>query len=357
MIQSIRFSNYRAFRSMEMHNVQPVTLISGRNNIGKSSILEGVFFFLGHRDPLIFSTLRRFRGLPTMVDSPRLWETEFNCMNSAIPGCISVMFEGAEQMSSLEFSRDDTFVIPPDADSTVVPLRTSGAATPDSYALKYVFSEDNEIQVSHCTVSGNGVPRLYSSTAASILPRSRFVNSAQLYSVSDELLAEELGRMELADRKEQVLNALRIVDPTVDDITPIVQPEGVQIYVKSGTKRLPIRLAGDGLNRVLYLILALSENPDTIVLIDEIETGFHYTMYPRLWEVVAKTAAISNCQVIATTHSYECISGASVGIQKAGRSDDFGYFRLGYDRNKGECAYQFSDDLLRTAIDMEVEVR
>ena len=78
-------------------------------------------------------------------------------MNSAIPGCISVMFEGAGQISSLEYSRDDSFVISPDADSTGVPLRVSGSTIPDSYALKYVFSKDNETQVSHCTVSGNGV--------------------------------------------------------------------------------------------------------------------------------------------------------------------------------------------------------
>ena len=43
------------------------------------------------------------------------------------------------------------------------------------------------------------------------------------------------------------------------------------------------------------------------ILIDEIETGFHYSMFDKLWEVIATTAKKNNCQIIATTHIYECM--------------------------------------------------
>lgn len=84
-----------------------------------------------------------------------------------------------------------------------------------------------------------------------------------------------------------------------------------------GEKLLPLKLAGDGICKLLFILLAIIANPNSIILIDEIETGFHYSKYPKLWEVIANPARDYNCQIIATTHSYECIDGAIDGAEAA----------------------------------------
>ena len=95
------------------------------------------------------------------------------------------------------------------------------------------------------------------------------------------------------------------------------------LYVKIDKKLFPLKLAGDGLNKLLFIVLSIISNPDSILLIDEIESGFHYSMYPKLWETIALAARENACQIIATTHSYECIAGAIDGIEKADRKSDF----------------------------------
>ena len=71
---------------------------------------------------------------------------------------------------------------------------------------------------------------------------------------------------------------------------------------------LLLKMVGDGVNRLLSILLTIMRNPgpNAVLLIDEIETGFHYSVYGRLWEAVMNTARENRCQVIATTHSYEC---------------------------------------------------
>lgn len=166
------------------------------------------------------------------------------------------------------------------------------------------------------------------------------------------------SKLELAGRKEGVLEVLRKMDRTLSDIAVLTVDGQPQLYAKAESVRLPMMLAGDGTNRLLYILLTILDTPDSVILIDEIERGFHYSMYPVLWDAVRHAAVSNNCQVIATTHSYECVSGAIESIQKVakGDSEDLCLFRL--ERNtKGRTAYRYSGDLLKYAMEANVEVR
>ncbi len=69
-------------------------------------------------------------------------------------------------------------------------------------------------------------------------------------------------------------------------------------------------------------------------------------MFPKLWEIVAQAACENDCQIIATTHSYECIVGAVDGIKQAGKNSAFCFYRLGKN-NTGSHVYRYSNDLLQ----------
>ena len=108
-----------------------------------------------------------------------------------------------------------------------------------------------------------------------------------------------------------------------------------QIYLRAAGQLLPVKLAGDGLNKLMFLLLSIMAHPGALLLIDEIETGVHYSAYADLWKSVAQMAEACGCQIIATTHSYECIVGAIEGLQAIGAGERFCYFRI--DR-QGETA-------------------
>ena len=92
-------------------------------------------------------------------------------------------------------------------------------------------------------------------------------------------------------------------------------------------------------------------------MIDEIDAGFHYSVYDKFWEAVMAVAKEQNCQVIATTHSYECLDSAVNTVKRVGMQDEFCYFRLGKNKKGESIAYRYSADLLSSATDDNLEVR
>ena len=73
--------------------------------------------------------------------------------------------------------------------------------------------------------------------------------------------------------------------------------------------QFPLKSFGDGALRVLGVALALVRSRDGFLLIDEAENGIHYSVQPEFWRMVLRTAHENNVQVIATTHSYDCVLG------------------------------------------------
>lgn len=53
MINSITLENFRGFKSFQT-DLKPITLFGGKNNSGKTSILEAVMFLFAHNDPNCF---------------------------------------------------------------------------------------------------------------------------------------------------------------------------------------------------------------------------------------------------------------------------------------------------------------
>ena len=57
---------------------------------------------------------------------------------------------------------------------------------------------------------------------------------------------------------------------------------------------------------MLGLALALAAAKGGVLLIDEIDTGLHYTVMEKMWQLVLETATRLDVQVFATSHSRDC---------------------------------------------------
>ena len=361
MIRSVSFQNFRGFKHLELPDLSPITLLSGKNNAGKSTVLEGIFLLVDYSDPMCFSKICNFRCLPVIPDFDILWKPLFYQLNTDEPIQI---FARLEYDTELVYYRADS--------SSSLPQDLKGM-TPDAmnrfmssaqgrYTLGYRFRQ-NEISYTESrrfVVRPDGLiasePTGFLDSLGrdrAVMPLTQIINSTITALQSP---VELFGRLELGGRKSEILRVLKKMDLAFSDITAITTNGQTQLYGNMGGKLLPMRLAGDGMNRLLFIMLSIIENPNSIILVDEIENGFHYSMYPMIWEAIANAAQKSNCQVIATTHSYECVAGAIEGIEKADMKDNFCFFRLAQEKN-GRCAHRFSYDVLRTALDAEMEVR
>ena len=109
------------------------------------------------------------------------------------------------------------------------------------------------------------------------------------------------------------------------------------------------------MNRLFELALGLvNVENGGVFLIDEIDSGLHFTTLVDIWRVVFDAAARLNVQVFATTHSWECIEA----FQKAATEhpEEGGLIRLERGED-GIRAESFSEEELAIITRESIEVR
>ena len=170
-------------------------------------------------------------------------------------------------------------------------------------------------------------------------------------------IAQWFGQLTLDDRKKYIIEALKAFDKAIVDVQTIVKGIIGYLYViMEDGRKIPLAYMGDGINRLLIVLLGILSNPNSIILIDEIENGFHYSMYEKIWKMLGQAAIENNCQIIANTHSKDMIHGAVEGLKEADLQDKFSYIRLGKIDDKVQ-AHVFDMNLVDYALNSEMEVR
>jgi AAA15 family ATPase/GTPase len=117
-------------------------------------------------------------------------------------------------------------------------------------------------------------------------------------------------------------------------------------------QRIPIGSMGDGIWRLLGVALALVSAREGVLLVDEIDTGLHYSVLVDMWRLVFETARSLEVQVFATTHSRDCYE-ALAAVTEANRTE-ISIQRI--ERGKVE-AIGFTEVEIRQAAERGLEVR
>ena len=112
---------------------------------------------------------------------------------------------------------------------------------------------------------------------------------------------------------------------------------------------------GEGITRLLFLVLNLVESEGGYLLIDEIDTGLHYSVMVKMWKLVVETARRLDIQVFATSHSLDCVQ-ALAGLYESEPDvrNDISLHRI----EKGaEVSIRYSADEILSAARRQVETR
>src|ERR1035441_6134308 len=115
------------------------------------------------------------------------------------------------------------------------------------------------------------------------------------------------------------------------------------------------RKISDGINRLLGICLGIGYYRNGMVLIDQIEDGFHYKILPALWESIYSLAEDFNVQLFISTHSGECME-AMLPIVKQ-HAQDICLLRATRTEKVGCTIDALSGEYLETALEQEFEVR
>jgi hypothetical protein len=209
--------------------------------------------------------------------------------------------------------------------------------------------------MSQFSLSQSGVALTHSKPITTETPFTQYLSSK--IHQSPQGLSEWFSLLVKKGKKAECIEVMKLLDPRVSDVSVLVFGGISGVFADIGlASPIAVNMLGDGMHKLMHIALVMFANPSGVILIDEIENGVHYSFLPRLWEVIGKLAVETQCQILATTHSYECIKAAEQLTTGEENPDQFGFVRL--DRVKGVVVPKaFDNDSFQYALEKEWEVR
>ena len=329
MITGFRIEGYRGFKSLQANQLGRINLLVGRNNAGKTSLMEALFIALARGNPTGLWQLLVTRG-EGFVDVPEPGRAIVQEMQVAhlFSGhapetgagfSIETQEDGKTQKTQVEIKPTDRNLTP--ALLQLLRLNES-AAGPTNVSLVISVSTDGAaplVQVP-LTIRG-GLRQDIAFNAAHLMGfPSRESLPPVVFKNSDPEPVNQLqaafGQIALSPEEDRLIKVLQIIEPKITRIANTgQQPVGVGwptrggfvVKMEGSETAIPIGSMGDGIWRLLSLALLFSRSKGGYVLVDEIDTGLHHSVMEKLWDFVYKSAELLNFQLFATTHSDDCV--------------------------------------------------
>lgn len=359
MIKSLKIENFKGFSELTLPCLKRITLLGGANNVGKSSVLESVFLLYSSRQQNFFIKQYRLRD----VLGGDSWSEFFYNLNTDKTMRISVNDEDNQYTLKCSikkgFHRDigknvQQIVLPnPGGNATAeITELGHGYSTVDSTSLEIILQKGKKNIYKAYLHSDPFHPITIDEQINEYLPNVTILPPDRRRTIDVRALSE----LNVKKKLNTVIKILKIIEPRIKDISLVQIGNASDIYVDIGlVKKMPIKMMGDGMIHLLSIILAMSRSADGILLIDEIENGLYYATTPSIWQGIYEAAVIFNCQIIASTHSYECLEAAFNAIPSK-QIEQFNYIRLERKKEKIK-AEEYDCDELKWAFERNVEVR
>ena len=355
-IANLSIDRFRALRHLEIKDLGRVNLITGRNNTGKSSVLEAlrilasngstseIYRILHHREEDIDESLDTivsslFSGFPPLGDISE-------------PIAISAKGAGRPHSLSLSIGR---FIEQREPDGIRHFIPEQPGVFPDIESVKRLIVK-TETGSRNRPLPTVGSPPAFDRTEE---PWISCVHISPQGSGRTDALGPLWDKIVLSDQEKDVVEALRIITPEIVRVSMIggtgsIQPRVAIARSTNIPRPMPLPSFGDGLNRLFGIVLSLVNARDGLLLIDEVENGMHHTVQVEVWRAIFRLARRLDIQVFATSHSWDSVES----FQKAASEDPEEGVLVRLSR-KGEDIIPtvFREDELAIATRDRIEVR
>jgi hypothetical protein len=335
MIKRLKIEGFRGFRHLSVNEFAQANLIVGKNNCGKTSLLEALRFLVSTDYMATLSNILIERN-----DSGGRNESRSESFGFAKP--VERLFFGCPEIdvTPVEAVVTDCHELEVVMSASLRPFEarmTPGQAVlpfPD-YAQDSVLTSSDLVPVLNVTrnsvkifeISLHSHPRVIRTFDEQLRPIGL---GSQVFVPPEGTRANELpflwDQVALTDAEADVIECLRLFDPRIQRIA-FLQGDASSRARKPMAKidgfprPIPLKIMGDGMNRALGIIMAMLNCKDGYVFIDEIENGIHYSVKVDVWKLLLESSQKWNIQIFATTHSWDSIEAFHAAMADLGTSD------------------------------------
>ncbi|PIE23514.1 MAG: hypothetical protein CSA62_06630 [Planctomycetota bacterium] len=349
MIESISIRNFKAIHELLDVPMAQVTLITGANNTGKTSLLEAIDLSRQLQDPQASIRSLGMRGQRPLPSNPAdLWAPLFADFDAAQ----EIRIDSTERVHGEEKVENASFAMSFKTDSKMLMAPGPNAVHergPDSELLPGRLEVEAEwaqgyFRGSHSITAAGNLQLFIESLQQAKSTRGNSILVHAGNTIGDpESMA--FGQLERDNKTGELVALLQRLEPAIQDLALIPIQNKAVLHVDVGLKtKIPIHQMGRGLHRLVSFALATMILPGAIALIDEIENGIYYEQMKSIWQGLVTTSKANGGQIIATTHSFECIAAAWEALSEMG-SKDFQLLRLERDKNGIRAVPMDADDI------------
>jgi AAA15 family ATPase/GTPase len=312
MLKELHISNYRLFDDLTIPELGQVNLIAGKNNTGKTALLEAVRILVARGGSTTVNHLLKTRGefTPSRFDS----------------------YDFLFPKNKVEKIRGLTLAI-----NELKIKEKSRVNMEPRFSVEWANSEQEDL-------NPNITPN-FPQDKPLFVPFSN--ENFPIQNLWKEIVLTPL--------EEEVIGILKIVVPNLRRID--VNDSNSKVLLEGDLRPVPLKSLGEGISRMLWLAVALVSAKKSMLLIDEFEAGLHHSVQEKLWERVFQYAKEWNIQVFVTTHSIDTVRAFH---EVAERTDNTGvgkYFRLQRDQNGQIEVIGYNEEELSTALEFDLETR
>ncbi|ODM56409.1 hypothetical protein BC455_21640 [Vibrio harveyi] len=366
MLERLKVNNFRAFKSLELPNLKRINLISGKNNAGKTGLLEAVYLHVSNfSNDALFNILNdREEFFSRTISRDNLTPLKHFYFGHKITEDMPPL--------SLESNVDkQTLGVGFSYTSKEDDKLTKQHATIDISDIDTYRNSENELISVLCLSKKNGVKELAPLFDDGSLSRNlrRKLNFSKDYTpvhlvpsggISHLKIAEMWDRISLTNMENHVVEGLRIIEPRITGVSFVQSEAGLSrrvamVKLSHLDEPVTLRSLGDGMTRIFHIILSLVNSENGTLLIDEFENGLHWSIQNAIWKVIFELSDKHNIQVIATSHSNDCI--ASFRTNWLNHVECGMFYRIENNLNGTIHAVGYGVEDLDDSLSFEIEVR
>ena len=370
MLTSLTVKNFRNLRSITLERLGRLTLIGGKNGVGKTALLEVLWLLSGPDLPELSARINALRGFPIISpdtvfhDMFRDYDTQKRINITAhgdwgnLPRKLDIHLQKRQQVDAirsnvLERSGIELMTRPQDE---------------GEFEIVFDYQHNNRKKytsrawwVAEQLMPVGPVPGLINEGIRQerqvVNDRANSTFMAAVHREDIRTTAAKLGKAQLSGEESKILSLITPMEPRLKGLTTITIRDApvIHAYIEGMKRPLPVQLLGEGLNRMLGLALSINEATGGLLLIDEIENGLHHRVQKEVFSTLVDLAKEFDVQIFATTHSAECIRAAHLALAKQDQQE-LVFHRL--DRIDGEVKVgSFDNEMLETAEEFNMEIR
>lgn len=334
-LPSLSIKGFRGIDALTIDRLGRVTLIAGKNSVGKTTILDAIQVYAARGHYNILSQLLTSRqevSIATVesVHDRRRFVPDFPALfhGRDVSKCARIAIGPKRDTDQLRI--EESLLSEDDLVSELEEYLRIDVSRGYTQTFRVVFQDEEQMLPWILPVQGSDAARTverYSVSACLYLHQllvkakwsppigCQFLGPGLL---SDDEIVRFWNAIALTEDEDRAVQALRLIFGNDLERVAVRRDEisSDKEYVQRVVARLrgqarpvPLQSLGDGALHLSGVALALTNSRDGFLLIDEAENGIHHSVQRDYWRMVFETAQANNVQVLATTHSFDCLRG------------------------------------------------